>query len=80
MVRIIAGTLMQIGRGKGKPSDIKEMLEKKDRGAAGPTAPAQGLFLMKYVFVDGIPEPDKADENGAPKDEKNVDKDKYFVI
>ena len=58
MVRIIAGTLMQIGRGKGKPSDIKEMLEKKDRAAAGPTAPASGLFLMKYVFVDGIPEPE----------------------
>ena len=57
MVRIIAGTLMQIGRGKGQPSDISDMLEKKDRAAAGPTAPAQGLFLMKYVFVDGIPQP-----------------------
>ncbi len=57
MVRIIAGTLMQIGRGKGKPSDIKDMLEKKDRASAGPTAPAQGLFLIKYVFVDGIPCP-----------------------
>ncbi len=57
MVRIIAGTLMQIGRGKGKPSDIKDMLEKKDRSAAGPTAPAQGLFLMEYKFIDGIPEP-----------------------
>ena len=57
MVRIIAGTLMQIGRGKGKPADIAEMLEKKDRAAAGPTAPAKGLFLMKYVFVDGIPCP-----------------------
>ena len=56
MVRIIAGTIMQIGRGKGKPSDIKEMLEKKDRGAAGPTAPPEGLFLMKYEFLDGIPE------------------------
>lgn len=58
MVRIIAGTLMQIGRGKGKPSDIREMLEKKDRASAGPTAPAQGLFLIKYVFVDGIPGPE----------------------
>ena len=48
---------MQIGRGKGQPSDISGMLEKKDRAAAGPTAPAQGLFLMKYVFVDGIPQP-----------------------
>lgn len=55
MVRIIAGTLLQIGRGKGKPSDIKEMIDKQDRKAAGPTAPACGLFLMKYEFLDGIP-------------------------
>ena len=57
MVRIIAGTLLQIGRGKGQPSDITAMLEKKDRSAAGPTAPAQGLFLIKYKFLDGIPDP-----------------------
>ncbi|MBE5842375.1 MAG: tRNA pseudouridine(38-40) synthase TruA [Butyrivibrio sp.] len=57
MVRIIAGTLLQIGRGKGQPSDITAMLEKKDRSAAGPTAPAQGLFLIKYKFLDGIPGP-----------------------
>lgn len=75
MVRIIAGTLIQIGRGKGAPSDVPDMIEAKDRSAAGPTAPAQGLFLMKYVFVDGIPEPEEPDENRASKDEKNVDKD-----
>ncbi|WP_024865244.1 tRNA pseudouridine(38-40) synthase TruA [Butyrivibrio sp. FCS014] len=57
MVRIIAGTLLQIGRGKGSPSDVTLMLEKKDRAAAGPTAPPQGLFLMEYRFVDGIPKP-----------------------
>ncbi|MBP3197867.1 MAG: tRNA pseudouridine(38-40) synthase TruA [Butyrivibrio sp.] len=57
MVRIIAGTLLQIGRGKGKPSDIKNMLDAKDRSAAGPTAPPQGLFLMEYRFLDGIPGP-----------------------
>ncbi|MCR5671497.1 MAG: tRNA pseudouridine(38-40) synthase TruA [Butyrivibrio sp.] len=55
MVRIIAGTLIQIGRGKGKPSDVAEMIEKKDRAAAGPTAPPQGLFLIRYDFLDGIP-------------------------
>ena len=52
MVRIIAGTLIQIGRGKGQPSDVKKMLEAKDRSAAGPTAPPQGLFLMGYKFKD----------------------------
>lgn len=55
MVRIIAGTLLQIGRGKGRPEDIRDMLDKKDRSAAGPTAPPQGLFLIKYEFTDGIP-------------------------
>ena len=55
MVRIMAGTLLQIGRGKGEPADIKAMLEAKDRTKAGPTAPAQGLFLMQYEFPDGIP-------------------------
>ncbi len=54
MVRIIAGTLMQIGRGKGEPEDIERMLEKKDRTTAGPTAPSQGLFLVKYCFPEGF--------------------------
>lgn len=47
MVRIIAGTLMEVGRGSCAPSYVKEILEKKDRQAAGPTAPAMGLTLMK---------------------------------
>ena len=77
MVRIIAGTLIQIGRGKGSPSDVEEMILKKDRSAAGPTAPAQGLFLMKYEFVDGIPEPDSVqllddgDSGEKTEDERN---------
>ena len=53
MVRIIAGTLLQIGRGKGKPEDIKDMLNARNREAAGPTAPPQGLFLINYVFPGG---------------------------
>jgi tRNA pseudouridine38-40 synthase len=58
MVRIIAGTLIMIGRGKGEPSDIQRMLEAKDRSTAGPTAPPEGLFLVKYRFLDGIPQSD----------------------
>lgn len=50
MVRIIAGTLMEVGRGHSKPEQIKEILELKDRQAAGPTAPACGLTLVKYEF------------------------------
>ncbi len=54
MVRIIAGTLMEIGRGKGEPSDVEKMIEAKDRAAAGPTAPPQGLFLIKYEFPEDL--------------------------
>ena len=50
MVRIIAGTLMEVGRGNLAPDKIKEILEAKDRCAAGPTAPACGLSLVKYEF------------------------------
>ena len=51
MVRIIAGTLMEVGQGKRSPEDIPTILEKRDRAAAGPTAPAHGLMLMKYEFL-----------------------------
>ena len=50
MVRIIAGTLMEVGRGAYKPEDVKKILEAKDRTKAGPTAPAQGLTLMSIEF------------------------------
>ncbi|MBQ8199855.1 MAG: tRNA pseudouridine(38-40) synthase TruA [Lachnospiraceae bacterium] len=50
MVRIIAGTLMEVGRGRMEPSFIPEMLASGDREKAGPTAPAQGLTLVSYTF------------------------------
>lgn len=50
MVRIIAGTLIEVGLGKIKPSDIKGILESKDRTNAGETAPAKGLFLYKVLY------------------------------
>ena len=50
MVRIIAGTLMEAGRGAIRPEQVKDILEAKDRRAAGPTAPACGLTLVKYEF------------------------------
>jgi len=46
MVRNIVGTLVEIGRGKWKPEKITEILEAKNRTAAGPIAPAAGLCLM----------------------------------
>lgn len=52
MVRIIAGTLMEIGQGKKAPEEMPAILEAKNRSAAGPTAPAHGLMLMKYEFPE----------------------------
>lgn len=46
MVRIIAGTLMQVGIGDYPPEQVEEILEARDRKAAGPTAPARGLTLV----------------------------------
>ena len=50
MVRNIVGTLIEIGRGKLAPEDIQRILEGRDRGLAGPTAPAQGLCLVRVEY------------------------------
>ena len=52
MIRIIAGTLLDIGQGKREPSEMLSILEAKDRQAAGPTAPPQGLVLIGYEFEE----------------------------
>ena len=52
MVRIIAGTLVQVGGGAIEPEAVKEILAKKDRSAAGPTAPAHGLTMMGIEFEE----------------------------
>ena len=50
MVRIIVGTLVRVGRGFYAPEQIQEMLEAKNRKAAGVTAPPQGLFLVQISY------------------------------
>lgn len=56
MVRIIAGTLIQAGLGQIKPEEMKRILEARDRSRAGPTAPPQGLCLMKIdLYPEGFP-------------------------
>lgn len=50
MVRILTGTLIEVGRGKRKPEEIPEILAAKDRGMAGFTAPAQGLYLVEVEY------------------------------
>ncbi len=51
MVRNLVGTLVEIGRGKRTPEDMKTILESLDRRTAGPTAPPQGLYL-KEIYYD----------------------------
>jgi tRNA pseudouridine38-40 synthase len=50
MVRIIVGTLIDVGRGKIEPKQIKEIIESNQRQKAGMTVPPQGLFLIKVIF------------------------------
>ncbi len=50
MVRIIAGTLIEFGRGTASPEKMKEILEGCERSLAGPTAPASGLTLMGIEY------------------------------
>ncbi|WP_070329233.1 tRNA pseudouridine(38-40) synthase TruA [Exiguobacterium aurantiacum] len=53
-VRIMVGTLMEVGRGKYEPADVSRMLAAKDRRSAGITAPPHGLYLwnVNYKKVD----------------------------
>ena len=50
MVRNIIGTLVEVGRGKRKPEEMKPIIESRDRTVAGVTAPACGLFLKEVKY------------------------------
>ena len=50
MVRIMVGTLLEVGYGRMKPEEIKNILEKKDRRFAGPTIAPEGLFLYDVEY------------------------------
>ena len=50
MVRIIAGTLVDVGIGKIDPEEIKNIIEEKDRKKAGKTLPARGLCLLEVQY------------------------------
>jgi len=50
MVRIIAGTLADVSDGRYKPDEIVAMIERRDRSAAGITAPASGLYLENVIY------------------------------
>ena len=50
MVRIIAGTLVEVGLGNKKPEEITKIIQGKDRSKAGKTLPPQGLYLVKVEY------------------------------
>ncbi len=50
MVRIIAGTLIAVGKGKMQPEQVKRIIDSKDRNIAGATAQPQGLFLVEVYY------------------------------
>lgn len=53
MCRGIVGTLVQVGQGKLSPEEVSDILDRRDRRAAGMTAPAQGLVLWKVFYPPG---------------------------
>ena len=50
MVRIITGTLIEVGTGRREPESMTALLEAKDRSLAGPTAPAEGLCMLQADY------------------------------
>ncbi|MGN0711189.1 MAG: hypothetical protein ACI4LO_05440, partial [Anaerovoracaceae bacterium] len=50
MVRIITGTLVDVGLGRIAPADVQDIIASKDRQKAGHTAPPQGLYLAKVYY------------------------------
>ncbi len=54
MVRIVVGSLLEIGRGKKDVNWLREVIESKDCRKAGSAAPAEGLYLSKVIYPDGL--------------------------
>lgn len=54
MVRAVVGTLLEVGRGKETVSGFREIIMQKNRQAAGPSAPAKGLFLTHISYPETL--------------------------
>jgi tRNA pseudouridine38-40 synthase len=64
MVRIMVGTLVEVGLGRYQPQDVARMIEARDRRAAGPTAPPHGLYLQ-WVRTRDDARPASPDDHGS---------------
>ena len=54
MVRLVVGTLLDVGRGKRTPAEFQRLLEAQNRVEAGNAAPARGLFLSRVEYGEGL--------------------------
>jgi tRNA pseudouridine38-40 synthase len=54
MVRNVVGSLVEVGRGAAPPAWMSELIASRDRTRAGPTAPAQGLALVRVLYGTGM--------------------------
>jgi tRNA pseudouridine38-40 synthase len=70
MVRSIVGTLVEVGRGRTQASQMAVILDSRDRGQAGMTAPAQGLMLWNVEYGPG-PRLPKKQETGKPTESED---------
>jgi len=66
MVRAIAGTLLEVGRGKLIPEALPEILGARDRSRAGPTAPAAGLYLLSVRYEEPCWKLSRSDQEKSP--------------
>ncbi len=64
MVRAIAGTLLEIGKGKMPPEKMRDIMEARDRRAAGPNLPSKGLYLVKVDYPQHGENPPYPYQNG----------------
>jgi tRNA pseudouridine38-40 synthase len=55
MVRAIVGTLIEAGDGRRTPASLRDVMDSRDRAAAGPTAPPTGLYLVRVDYEPAAP-------------------------
>ncbi len=66
MVRALAGTLIAVGRGQLAPAEVERILSARDRRLAGPTAPAEGLYLLRVLYAEPVLLGPERGPRGAP--------------